>query len=159
MRIISFQDDVDKGIVTFTVKLNDYEKRNFDVKTFEPIDVIRQVRGNFNHKAIQEIVYDYFELPDTLREKMKDAKEVGRFRMMNKIRQLCYFFIRTYTDMTLQKMGELYGQHHATVIHHCRTVKGLLEMEDKEYITDVDNIGRMIHAQLNLEKHDDIKTA
>ena len=152
MRVISFKEDVDLRQVTFTIQLDHQEHHNFDVREFNPIDIVRTIKGGCNPKAIQEIIYDYFKLPQALQDKMKDAKECGRFGHLVKVRRLCYYFIRTYTEMTLEKIGDLYGQDHATVIHHCKYVKHKLGKNSDEYLTLVDDIDRIIHAQLNEEK-------
>lgn len=148
MRIIKYDENDKLKQVTFTLQLDGVDWNRFNVQEFEPLDIIRSVKSKFNPGAIQEVVYEYFALPVALQDKMKDAKDMGRVSRLVSIRKLCYFFIRKYTDMSLADIGRLYGQDHATVLHHVRGVGNALEMKEKEITSHVDDINRIIINQL-----------
>lgn len=152
MRILKFEDDPQTMTISFTVQMDHYEYPGFKLQEFDPNYVIDKVKQTFNPRAIQEIIYNYFDLPVTLQEKMKDAEEMGRFGRLVRIRRLCYYFLRTYTDLTMEKLGELYGQDHSTVTYHVSKVKDQIEMEYPDVIDDIKCIDAAIKHQLNHEK-------
>jgi len=59
-------------------------------------------------------------------------------------RQLCMYYIRQRTELSLNSIGERFGgRDHTTVIHAVRTIKDLLQVNDEvvkrdiEYLNDV----------------------
>jgi len=50
-----------------------------------------------------------------------------------KAKRLFFHFMRTHTSDSLEKIASYIGCDHATVIHHVKTCKGYLDINDKEY--------------------------
>jgi len=149
MRITSYSENGLRKQINMTIQMSAREFEEFNLQNFEPLDIIKAVKSKYNPQAIQELIYEYFELSMSLQEKMRNAKEMGRAARLVYIRRLCYYFIRRYTDLPLRVIGELYGQDHATVMHHIRYVDDILEIKGKEMSADVDDINRAIINQLS----------
>ena len=99
------------------------------------------------YEKIIEIVCKDFEIsPETLQVKI-------RRREIMQPRQICHFFVKQFTNLTVQRIGDLIGKKdHATVLHSCKTVLNLMET-DKKYYARVQGIER----QLMIEALKDIQ--
>lgn len=63
-----------------------------------------------------------------------------RKREIVQVRQVAMFLAKKYTDSSASKIGQLIGKRdHATVLHACKTVKDLIEV-DKGFKTEIEEI-------------------
>lgn len=100
--------------------------------------VDRYVKDNVNEitiEIIQKIVSKYFDIPvDVLVSKT-------RKRNIVQARQIVMYLSKKYTKKSLVKIGkENGGRDHATVLHACRTVKNLIDIDKKfsRYVAEID---------------------
>ncbi len=100
--------------------------------------VDRYVKDNVNEitiEIIQKIVSKYFDIPvDILVSKT-------RKRNIVQARQIVMYLAKKYTKKSLVKIGkENGGRDHATVLHACRTVKNLIDIDKKfsRYVAEID---------------------
>jgi len=148
MRVTKYSENEANMEFTMTVRMDAHEWKHFDVRAFDVIGFHDKARANVNPRLLQEIIYTHFDLNDTLIARMKDAKQVGRIHRFVNIRRYCYYFIRTYTNLPYEEIGELYGQDHATVMHHYKKVRGWLEV-DATVMREVEEIREKIIARIN----------
>jgi len=148
MRVTKYSENEEQMEFTMTVKMDKHEWKHFDVRAFDVVGFHDKAKASVNPKLVQEIIYSYFNLSDKMVESMKDAKEVGRIARFVNIRRYCYYFIRTYTKLTYEEIGELYGQDHATVMHHYKKVKGWLEV-DSSIMREVEEMREEIINRIN----------
>jgi chromosomal replication initiation ATPase DnaA len=66
-------------------------------------------------------------------------KSKCRKREINDIRQIAMWIIRKGTSMSFYDVGKVFNRHHATVLHACRNVEGLIQTDNK-YRADVEQI-------------------
>jgi hypothetical protein len=85
-----------------------------------------------NHREITNIICEYFNI------KKEDLFSKTRKREVVVIRQLNYYMIRKFTNLSLQEIGNQttgaeynFKQDHSTIIHSINTVSGLRRF-DKE---------------------------
>lgn len=148
MRLINYLENEKKREFTLTVKLDEHEWKKFDVRAFDIIGFHDKAKSSVNPRLIQNLIYEYFKLPDSLIAKMYDAKQLGRIARLVNIRRYCYYFIRTYTDLPFEEIGALYGQDHATVMHHVKKVADWLEV-DATVMNEVEEIRELIIERVN----------
>ena len=64
----------------------------------------------------------------------------SRKREVVQARQIAMFLAKSYTDFSTAKIGALIGhKDHATVLHACKTIKELREV-DKTFRAEIDDI-------------------
>ena len=84
---------------------------------------------------IQKIVSEYFNISvEKINANKKDREVVQP-------RQICMFFAKKYTKLSLSTIGDRCGgRDHATVLHACRTISNLYETEKKMkiFIDEID---------------------
>jgi len=148
MRIVNYAENTIDKEFTMTVKLDDHEWRNFDVRTFDVINFHDKMKTSVNPKLIQNIIYGYYNLSDSIIDRMADANDMGRIKRLVDIRRYCYYFIRTYTTLSFEEIGALYDQDHSTVMHHFKKVKQWLDV-DSTVVREVEEIRNLIIDRVN----------
>ncbi|MGB0868243.1 MAG: chromosomal replication initiator protein DnaA [Flavobacteriales bacterium] len=100
--------------------------------------VDRYVKDNVNEitiEIIQKIVCKYFDIPmDVLVSKT-------RKRNIVQARQIVMYLAKKHTKKSLVKIGkENGGRDHATVLHACKTVKNLIDIDKdfSKYVLEID---------------------
>lgn len=92
-------------------------------------------------ERIQEIVCNYFSLDQSL------IYTKSRKREIVQARQITMYLSKKYTDFSLSRIGDLVGKKdHATVLHACKTVKDLIEI-DQSFRSDVEDIEEKLHGR------------
>ena len=90
-------------------------------------------------QKIQDVVCNYFNIKKELIQSKSRKREIVQAR------QIAMYFTKAHTEMSLAQIGSHIGQrNHATVLHACKTVKGLIEV-DKSFRSSVDEIERILH--------------
>ena len=148
MRVVNYIENEDKMEFTMTVRMTSQEWKKFDVRTFDVITFHDKAKSKVNPKLIQNIVYQHYGLPSSVIDRMEDANDMGRVKRLVDIRRYCYYFIRTYTNLSFSEIGDLYGQDHATVMHHVKKVTDWLEV-DSSIMNEVEEIRIKIIERLN----------
>lgn len=148
MRVVNYTENEEKMEFTMTVRLDSHEWRKFDVRTFDVIGFHDKAKSSINPKLIQDIIYKHFGLSDDIIERMHNARKMGRIRRLVDIRRYCYYFIRQYTDLPFEDIGALYGQDHATVMHHVIKVVNWLDV-DSGVMREVEEIRKKIIERVN----------
>lgn len=91
-------------------------------------------------QKIQDVVCEYFNV------KKEQLQSKSRKREIVQARQVAMYFTKAHTELSLAQIGSHIGQrNHATVLHACNTVKGLLDV-DKSFRSNVDEIERILHT-------------
>ena len=71
----------------------------------------------------------------------------SRKREVVQARQIAMFLAKSYTDFSTAKIGTLIGnKDHATVLHACKTIKELREV-DKAFRAEIDDIQASLKKQ------------
>ena len=91
-------------------------------------------------QKIQEVVCDYFNIKRDLIQSRSRKREIVQAR------QVAMYFTKAHTEMSLAQIGLHIGKrNHATVLHACKTVKGLIEV-DKNFRSSVEEIERILQS-------------
>ncbi len=91
-------------------------------------------------QKIQEVVCDYFNIKRDLIQSRSRKREIVQAR------QVAMYFAKDLTELSLAQIGTHIGKrNHATVLHACNTVKGLIDV-DKTFRSNVDEINRILHS-------------
>lgn len=91
-------------------------------------------------QKIQEVVCDYFDIKRDLIQSRSRKREIVQAR------QVAMYFTKAHTEMSLAQIGSHIGKrNHATVLHACRTVKGLIKV-DRTFRSNVEEIERILHS-------------
>ncbi|MDR2407153.1 MAG: chromosomal replication initiator protein DnaA [Bacteroidales bacterium] len=87
---------------------------------------VRSTAHEISIDYIQKVVCDYFQIP------VSDIFSASRKRQVVQVRQVTMYFSKKYTEFSLAYIGELCGnKDHATVLHACRTISNLKEIDKK----------------------------
>ena len=90
-------------------------------------------------QKIQEVVCNYFNIKKELIQSRSRKREIVQAR------QVAMYFTKEHTELSLSQIGSHIGmRNHATVLHACNNVKGLLEV-DKSFRSNVEEIERILH--------------
>ena len=90
-------------------------------------------------QKIQEVVCDFFDIKRDLIQSKSRKREIVQAR------QVAMYFTKTHTELSLAQMGSHIGKrNHATVLHACKTVQGLKEV-DKTFRSNIKEIERILH--------------
>ena len=96
------------------------------------LELARQVVSKFikiscktiTAEKIQNTVSDYFNID------MKDIHSKSRKQEIVKARQIAMFLCKKHTNYSFAHIGSIVGKRdHATVLHACRTVQGLIDID------------------------------
>ena len=91
-------------------------------------------------QKIQEVVCDYFSIKRDLIQSRSRKREIVQAR------QVAMYFTKALTELSLAQIGTHIGKrNHATVLHACKTVKGLIDV-DKTFRSNLDEIERILHS-------------
>lgn len=96
---------------------------------------VKSTAKEISIEYIQKIVCDYFGIP------IESINAKTRKREVAQARQICMYFGKKYTHLSLSTIGVHCGnKHHATVLHACRTISDLYETDKKfkQYIDDLE---------------------
>jgi chromosomal replication initiator protein len=92
-------------------------------------------------ERIQATVCNYFSLDQSL------IYTKSRKREIVQARQITMYLSKKYTDYSLSRIGDLVGKKdHATVLHACKIVKDLIEI-DQSFRSDVEDIEQILHGK------------
>jgi chromosomal replication initiator protein len=116
-----------EGALTRIVAYSSLTNSNLDVAVADEAlkDII------FNHRPkkitpelIQNVTADYYQL------KVEDLKSKKRNRPIAYPRQVAMYLCRELTDLSLPKIGDIFGgRDHTTVIHACDKIAGEIESD------------------------------
>ena len=88
--------------------------------------------------SIKENVCNYFGLP------VDHLNSQSRKREIVQTRQICHYFAKKYTKLSLIQIGwDIGGKDHATVLHSIKTVNNLMDTDIK-YRKMIDNLNKML---------------
>ncbi|HHW82142.1 MAG TPA: chromosomal replication initiator protein DnaA, partial [Bacteroidales bacterium] len=91
-------------------------------------------------QKIQEVVCDYFNIKRDLIQSRSRKREIVQAR------QVAMYFTKAHTELSLAQIGTHIGKrNHATVLHACKTVSGLKEV-DKTFRSNLKEIERILHS-------------
>lgn len=89
-------------------------------------DLLRAQQHAIGIANIQKVVADYYGL------QIKDLLSKRRTRSLARPRQMAMALAKELTEHSLPEIGDAFaGRDHTTVLHACRTIRGLLETDGK----------------------------
>ena len=89
-------------------------------------DLLRAQQQAIGIPNIQKVVADYYGL------QIKDLLSKRRTRSLARPRQVAMALAKELTEHSLPEIGDAFaGRDHTTVLHACRQIKGLLEIDGK----------------------------
>lgn len=84
-----------------------------------------------------------------------DMNVSSRDRSLVLARQLTFYFLRKYTTYSLERIGNLFGRDHTTIIHGVRTVNNLLYTGYNSAVAWEKDIESILNKQsININKYD-----
>lgn len=103
-------------------------------------NLVNNQKQDISITKIQKIICEHFNM-DT-----KVLQSKTRKREIVQARQVAMYFSKNLTDNSLASIGaQLGGKGHATVLHACKTVSNLYDI-DKNFKQTIDDIERKLHA-------------
>jgi len=131
--------ELESAIVTLSAPFK-LMKRQITVESArEAIDkMIKSTKRELSIDSIQKIICDYFNMtPELLHTK-------SRKREIVQVRQICMYFAKAMTKLSLSTIGaSLGGKDHATVLHANKTVINLMET-DKKYRSQIGELEKKL---------------
>ena len=76
-----------------------------------------------NVKIIIRQVCKFFGVTD------QELRSSSRERRLTEPRQAAFYYMRKYTRKGTQEIGRVFNRDHATVLHACRTVETLMDID------------------------------
>ncbi|MBU6140891.1 MAG: chromosomal replication initiator protein DnaA [Proteobacteria bacterium] len=98
------------------------------------LEAAREALAGYNNKpkikttveTIQQIVGEFYDVST------KALTSKTRERRISRPRQIAMYLIKTHTEESLPKIGAAFGgKNHATVIHACKLIKQMMEVDAK----------------------------
>src|SRR5690348_16182149 len=90
------------------------------------------IRPRLTISRIQQVVSEFFEIPE------REMRSCRRFRDVARPRQIAMYLARELTPKSLPDIGRRFGNRdHTTVIHAIKTVEHLINI-DADFAADVD---------------------
>lgn len=90
----------------------------------------RNLPKTIDHHFIRELICNYFDVTEKELDSPKRTKKIAYPR------QVAMFLIREYTDLSLPKIGEIFGNRdHSTVVHACDKITK--QVEDDDNVSDM----------------------
>lgn len=100
----------------------------------------QEIKGEW----IMETVCKYFKLD------IKDVISQCRKRELTVCRQICMFYIKKMTKLSLKSIGAMFdGRDHSTVIYAIQTIEDLMDT-DKKFTATVNQVEEILH---NYKRH------
>ena len=92
----------------------------------------RNVPKTIDHHFIRELICNYFDVTEKELDSPKRTKKIAYPR------QVAMYLIREYTDLSLPKIGEIFGNRdHSTVVHACdKLTREVEENNDTKELID-----------------------
>jgi chromosomal replication initiator protein len=139
--LVTVLEDMRTTIVSL-LKKSDLEGRK-NIKQSKQIDeYIKIVAQKTPAAYIQKVVCDYFKVP------IADILSLSRVQHVSLARQTVMYFMRKYTDFSMEKIGANCGKRdHATVLHGCREIE-LLRNSDEAFKVHFDILDEIIGYSL-----------
>ncbi|RMF63414.1 MAG: chromosomal replication initiator protein DnaA [Bacteroidetes bacterium] len=104
-------------------------------------DLIKETRMSLSIEQIQQIVCEYFNIPDDL------VRAKTRKREVVQARQVAMYFCKQLTQHSLKTIGLHFGgRDHSTVIHACQSVQNQIDT-DSAFREMIDEIMRKIELR------------
>lgn len=126
-----------EGVSNSLIAQAAFNRKEYSIELAQSI-IDKSVKNNRNDLTIdhiQQIIADYFGLD------IESLHSKTRKRNVVQARQLAMFFSKKYTKNSLSTIGSQIGQRdHATVLHACKTVENLIEIDRafKKYVSDLE---------------------
>lgn len=126
-----------EGIVTSLLAHSILLKREIDMDLAERIVRKAVICGESKPVTIESIiskVCEHYNIEESAIHTKTRKREIVQ------VRQIAMFLAKKHTDNSASKIGQLIGKRdHATVLHACKTVKDLIEV-DKVFKTEIEEI-------------------
>lgn len=123
--------------------LHTLQRRNFVINSRNPPIDITNVADK-----IKYTVCNYME------QDIKDVESPCRKRDLTIVRQTCMYFLSTKTNLTLKKIGRMFGgRDHSTVIYANQTINDLKDT-DKKFAAQISELDKLLELELNGVKGD-----
>ena len=126
-----------EGIVTSLLAHSILLKREIDMDLAERIVRKAVICGESKPVTIESIiskVCEHYNIEESAIHTKTRKREIVQ------VRQIAMFLAKKHTDNSASKIGQLIGKRdHATVLHACKTVKDLIEV-DKAFKTEIEEI-------------------
>ena len=126
-----------EGIVTSLLAHSILLKREIDMDLAERIVRKAVICGESKPVTIESIiskVCEHYNIEESVIHTKTRKREIVQ------VRQIAMFLAKKHTDNSASKIGQLIGKRdHATVLHACKTVKDLIEV-DKAFKTEIEEI-------------------
>lgn len=132
-----------EGIVISIMAHSTIYNKEIDLELTQRIvrKVVKSESKSITVDDIINVVCKHFSL-DTATIHTKSRK-----REVVQARQIAMFLAKSYTDFSTAKIGALIGhKDHATVLHACKTIKELREV-DKTFRAEIDDIQASLKKQ------------
>lgn len=95
---------------------------------------------NTKYRRVIKIICDYFYIDQ--KDFYKNFK--SRKRKYVKIRQIVSYFLKEYTALSLQDIGDIFDKDHATAIDSIKKVKNYIDT-DKQFKVDIEALDKKIN--------------
>ena len=125
-----------EGIINSLLAQSILFKREIDMNLAERIDrkAVRNVNKPITIEGIISSVCSHFNLDESA------VYTKTRKRDVVQVRQISMYLAKKHTDISASKIGQLIGNRdHATVLHACKIIKDLIEV-DKSFKSEIEDI-------------------
>lgn len=79
-----------------------------------------------------------------------NIRQKTRVRHICEARQVTYYFLKKYSDMSLSSIAKLFNQNHATVLHAIKKISDLV-LFDKKIRDEVSELNQIIRRSVVIE--------
>ena len=146
MRIAKYSENEDMLQINIQLSVSKTEFKKFNLQRIDLDEIVPMAQDFLDSETIIAIVCNYFNVSEFSIKKMRKSGKLLKQGHLVDVRRLCYHFMKTYTRMPLQSMGEVFNQGHSNVLYHLKCV-------DTWQHTDMELAGHLqkIENEINLK--------
>jgi chromosomal replication initiation ATPase DnaA len=123
MRISKYLETESANQVNLQIQMTPAEFKKFNLQRFNLEDIIPMAQEYLESEIIIGIVCKHFGVSEFSIKKLRKSGKLLKQGHLVDVRRICYHFMKEYTRMTLQNIGDVFNQGHANVLYHLSCIE------------------------------------
>jgi len=111
------------------------------------------MHNNRTHVSSEEIINVVCEKFGVERKQLNTQKGKRGIMPLPVIRQICFYMLDRFTNMSLAKIGAEFDKDHATVLHSKKCVRDMKDTKDKDYYQKIISIELELNDKYRVYEH------
>lgn len=131
MRLSKYLENESAYQVNIQLQLTPSEFKKFNMQKFSLGDLLPMSQDFLEAELIITIVCKHFNISEFSIKKLRKSGRLLKQGHLVDVRRICYHFMKEYTRMTLQNIGDTFNQGHANVMYHLQCIESWKHTDGK----------------------------